>query len=371
MIRGEMFDTPFKRTMLFVIAATLVLACMPAPASAQLQIQNEDMTIKFGFQGQFWGDWTQGSEVGNQGYAQNLYMRRGRFMVGGDLGNNISFFFQTDDPNLGKTPKALGTGFLVQDAWVQWKVNNMFMVQGGEMLVPYSRQALQSTVSYYSIDVSPVSTVNNTATGSSALRDLGFGARGYFLHDHLQYRTGVFQGERDSNSRNALRTAGYLQYDFLSPEKEYSYAGTALGTRKILAVDIGGDKQSSYRGYSANIANDTPVRGGDELGLNLQYLHFDGREKFLTIPNQNNFVGEAAYYVHKAKIQPFSRFETQRFVAAVQSTKSINRMGGGLNYYIKGQHLKYTLQYLRALPQNGSPLKPSNEFSMQMQFFYF
>jgi len=329
------------------------------------------MTVKFGFEGQFWADWTQGATPGGQGYSQNLYMRRGRFMMGGDLGQNVSFFFETDDPNLGKTPKQLNTGFLIQDAFVQWKVNGALQIQGGEMLVPYSRQALQSTVSYYSADISSVSTVNNASTASSALRDIGFGARGFFLGDKLQYRAGVFQGERDSNGRNALRTAGYLQYDFFSAEREYAYAGTALGKKKILAVDVGGDKQSAYRSYSANVASDTPVKGGDEIGLNLQYLHFDGRNKFLTIPDQNNLLAETAYYFHKAKVQPFARFETQVFVASAESTKDIKRCGGGVNYYIHGQNLKWTGQYLRALPGAGSPLKASNEFTIQLQFFYF
>jgi hypothetical protein len=43
----------------------------------------------------------------------------------------------------------------------------------------------------------------------------------------------------------------------------------------------------------------------------------------------------------------------------------------GANYYIHGQNLKWTGQYLRALPQNGSPLKPANEFTVQLQFMYF
>src|SRR5262249_22553016 len=101
------------------------------------------------------------------------------------------------------------------------------------------------------------------------------------------------------------------------------------------------------------------------------YLHFDGREKFIAIPDQNNFLAEGAYYVQKAKIQPFGKFETQRFVAEANKTKSINRVGAGLNYFVRGQNLKWTLQYLRALPQNGSPIRPSNELTMQLQLFYF
>jgi hypothetical protein len=369
-----MSNSLFQRTLLSVMTCGLMLALVPAPASAQLQIKNEDVTIKFGIQGQFWADWTQdatAASAGSQGYQQNFYLRRARLMMGGNIGDNITFFFQTDDPKLGITPKNLASGFVLQDAWMGYQVNKYLQISGGEMLIPFSRQGLQSTLSFYSVDISAVSTVNNTALQQSALRDMGFQGRGYFFNDKLQYRGGLFEGERDSNGRNSLRETLYMQYDFFDAEKEYAYAGTALGKRKILAIDAGADKQSSYRAYSANIANDTPVFGGDEVGFNLQYLHFDGREKFTAVPDQNNFLAEAAYLVHKTKLQPFARWETQRFVAAVNNTKDINRVGGGVNYYIRGQNLKWTFQCLRALPQNGSTIRPSNEFTVQMQAFYF
>jgi hypothetical protein len=381
-----MFHTLFQRTLLSVMAGVLLLALVPAPASAQLQIKSEDITIKFGFQGQFWADWTQdatAASAGNQGYAQNYYLLRDRLMFGGTIGSNITFFFQTDDPKLGLSPSstaatktlttgnATSPGFLIQDAWAEYKVNDALQLAGGEMLVPVSRQALQSTLSYYTVNISSVSTVANTALVESALRDVGFQARGYFFHDHLQYRGGIFDGERDPNGRNAPRPALYLQYDFFSPEKEYAYAGTALGKRKILAIDIGGDKQGSYRSENANLASDTPINGGDEIGVNFNFFHVDGRQKFPSVADQNNYLLEGAYYFHKAKLQPFAKFETQDFVAAVNGIKDINRIGTGANYYIHGQNLKWTFQYTRALPQNGSTIRPSNELTMQLQVFYF
>jgi hypothetical protein len=80
---------------------------------------------------------------------------------------------------------------------------------------------------------------------------------------------------------------------------------------------------------------------------------------------------EGAYYIHQAKAQPFVKFDNQNFVAAANATKDIHRIGTGVNYYIRGQNLKWTLQYNRLLPQNGSTLKASNEVTMQLQLFYF
>jgi hypothetical protein len=342
------------------------LACIPA--FAQIEIKNEDVDLKLGVQGQFWGDWLQNPETG--GYAQNLYLRRGRLMFGGDISDDISFFFQTDDPNLGKTPKTLNTGFVIQDAFLEWKVNNAFRVDGGLMLVPFARQALQATTSFYQIDISNISTVNNSSTASSALRDMGFQARGFLLDDHLLYRMGMFDGERDSNARNSLRTAGYVQYDFFSTETGYSFVGTALGLKKILAVDGGFDKQGRYRSWSGNVASDTPVRHGDEVGVNFQYIHYDGENMFLTIPDQNDLLLELAYYIHRVKFQPFAAVSSQNFVAADSESKDLERYGSGVNYYIRGQHLKWTLQYNRIVPRNTAT-RPGNEMTMQLQLFYF
>jgi hypothetical protein len=181
-----------RRTLFGAIAVAAWVAFAATPALAQIAIKTEDATFKFGFAGQLWADWTQDSTTGAQGYQQNLYIRRARLMVSGDIGHDISFFFETDSPNLGKTPKTPGAGIIVQDAFLEWKPMKILQIDGGFFLVPQSRNALQSPLSYYTIDISPLTTVNNAATQSAGLRDLGFQARGFFLGDHLQYRLGGF-----------------------------------------------------------------------------------------------------------------------------------------------------------------------------------
>jgi hypothetical protein len=351
--------------------SALFLTLVFAPISrAQIGISaGEDVNINFGLLAQAWGDWSQtAGPTGLEGYAQNLYLRRIRFMVGGQVAKNVTFYFDTDQPNLGKTPKALNSGFLVQDAFVEWKAFDAFRLDGGLMFVPFSHNGLQSPASFYTLDISPLATVSNTSTESSALRDGGFQARGFFLDNHLLYRTGIFQGERDSNARDSLRGAGYVQYDFFAPETSYVFTGTALGKQKILAVDGGFDKQGSYQGRSGNVAAAIPVLGGDEAGGQFQYFHYDGGEKFTTVLKQNDYLVEAAYYSHRIRLQPFSKFEQQNFVGAAAQAKDIYRWGGGLNYYVHSQNLKFTAQYLRAQQRS---LLPTNEFTMQFQVFYF
>ena len=355
--------------LIFGIGSVLMLTTLSLPCSAQIVVKNDDVSLRFGFQGQLWADWTQDSS-GAQNYQQNFYLRRARIIVGGDIGKDISFFAETDDPKLGITPKNLATGFVLQDAFLEWKPTKVFQIDGGLFIIPFSRNGLQSTLSYMTLDVSPMSTVTNTVTQSSALRDVGFQFKGFFANERLHYRLGAFDGERDANAHNSLRTSGYLQYDFFDREKGYLFTGTGLGKMKILAVDAGFDKQSSYRGYSANTAAAIPVNQGDEVAGQFQYFHYDGRIKFSTIPDQNDYLLEGAYYVHQAKVQPFLKYESQTFVTAANAPKDINRFGLGANYYIRGQNLKWTCMYLRAMPQNTTAIKPTNEFTVQLQLMY-
>jgi hypothetical protein len=77
---------------------------------------------------------------------------------------------------------------------------------------------------------------------------MGVQLKGFFARDRLHYRIGAFDGQRDANGHNSLRTTGYLQYDFFDRERGYLFSGTGLGKMKILAVDAGFDRQGSYRG---------------------------------------------------------------------------------------------------------------------------
>ncbi len=356
----------------FAIAALAILpAVTQGIAEAQLSIGNEEgQNIRFGIQAQLWADWQQNeASTGGLAYQQNLYLRRIRLIAGGQISDDLTFFFQTDQPNLGKTPKALNSGFLVQDAFVEYKAANAFRLDGGLMLVPLSRNTLQSTLSYYTLDISPIATVNNTSTQSSGLRDLGFGARGLLDDDRLQYRLGVYSGERDGSGGNSLRTAGYLQYDFFDRETGYTFVGTALGKQKILAVDGGFDTQGSYRAWSGNVAAALPIHQGDEIGGQLQFIHYDGKSMFTAIPDQNDFLAESAVYLRAVRVQPFVKFEAENFVATAAMSKDYNKWGGGANYYLHAQNLKFTAQIQRVFPRSSG--SPTNEFTVQLQAYYF
>jgi len=353
-----------------VIAAVLLVA-VPADAQVIMKV-NDNVFFRFGIQLQSWADLQQ--DAATKGYVQNLFIRRGRLLITGQVAPNVTFFFQTDNPNVGKVPKALGSGFLLQDFWAEWKFNDAFALSGGEFLVPLSRMALTSTTSFITLDISPTATVFSGPTQSNGLRDTGFQAKGYLVDGRLEYRAALLQGIRDvvvgqPTGRNALRHAAYLQYDFFEKERGYVYPGSTLGKRKIVAVSGGYDGQKKYKAYSGNVYASIPMGTNGFVGQ-IQRSHYDGGKYITALPRQNNDVIELGYFLSALKIEPFFKVEDQKFKPSPTPSKDQNRVGAGLNYYVSGQNLKFTGQILRVKPKNNA-INSTNEITVQMQMWYY
>ena len=359
------------------VAAAAVLVGMMAPGAVQAQAiikVNDDVNVKFGLLLQGWADWNQ--DTLSSGYAENLFLRRARFIMGGQVAKNVTFFFETDNPNLGKVPKALGTGFIVQDAYLEWKIADAFALDGGLILIPMSRNGLQSAASQLSIDYGTFTFLNSAPTQSSVGRDTGFQAKGYLVDKHLEYRIGAFQGFRnpavaglDGGSRNSFRSAGRLQYNFLDTEVGPFYTGTYLGKKKILSIGAGYDTQSYYNAYSGDLFFDLPVGTAGGVTGQFDWVHWDGEKTFTALAQQSDWFGELGFFLAGAKTQPYVKYEKQSF-ALSDSTKGQKRFQVGFNYYVSGQNLKVTGAFTKIMPNNPAT-SSTNEFTVQLQLFYF
>jgi hypothetical protein len=353
---------------ILVAALTLAAVFLPAAAHAQAIVKvNDTVFFRIGLQLQAWADWNQ--DPVTSGYAQNLYLRRARFQLSGQMAPGVTFFFQTDNPNLGKAPKALGAGFILQDAWLEWKLNDAFALGGGLFLIPLSRNGLQSTNSFMTFDISPTSTVFSGPTTSSNLRDTGFYLKGYLIDGgRLEYRAAATQGIRLTGARNAFRTSGWLQYNFAELERGYVYVGTNLGKKKIVNISGGYDTQNTYKAYSGDFFANLPVGAGNELAGQAQWVHYDGGTFLPAIPRQNDYLGELAFYIAAAKFQPFVAYEDRKHTDTFNKSKNIKWYTAGANYYISGQNMKLSGRWYRIEPNNG--VKKTNEFTIQIQAFY-
>lgn len=379
---------------LFRLAAIVVLALgvFPALAHAQVVVKvNDTVNFRLGFQLQTWADWTQ--DPVSEGYQQSFFIRRVRFILGGQVAKDVSFFFQTDNANMGKTvapatTKALNAGFVTQDAFIEWKVfgNDQFILDAGKMLMPITRNSLQQTSSHLSWDGGTFTFLQSGPTQSDAGRDLGFQIKSYLAKDHLEFRGGVFDGFRapanagGAGSRNSLRAAGRLVYNFFDTEKGYVPVGTNRGTRKILSIGGGFDTQSDYHAYGGDFMIDWPFgpgdakTGRDAVTAHVDYIHFDGGKFFPSLPEQDEIFTDLGYYRNSLKIQPFVRFEWDGFKDDINRGRNQRRYAGGFNYYVSGQNMKITAAYERIVPNTAAATaktKNTNHFLVQLQIIYF
>jgi len=338
-----------------------------APAGAQIVVKaNDDVNLKLGILGQFQADTI--DNPGTEPNTNNLFVRRLRLLFAGQVAKGVSFFVETDAPNLGKTlagGKNIQPSVILQDAYAEFRAADAFMLDAGLMFIPFSRNSLQSANTLLPIDYG-TNTFNQSApTQSSTGRDTGFQARGYFVGNHLEYRIGAFQGIRDAGSDNAFRYAGRVQYNVLETETGFFYTGTYLGKKKILAVGAAFDGQKGFHAYDADAFFDYPA-GPGAITAQFDYNHFDGGDTLTTLLKQNDVLVEAGYLIRALKVTPVLQLSHRDLTD--RSLGDENRTAVGANYWWSGHNASVKALYTRIAPRG---LDKQNEFTVQLQMFYF
>jgi hypothetical protein len=358
-----------RRGVFQAIGTVATFICLSETAAAQAVIKvSDDINIKFGMLVQAQADWTQDSASGD--YQQNLFVRRVRFLVGGQVAPKVTFFFETDNPNLGKTvsgTKTIGTGFTVQDAYLEWKASNAFALDAGLIFIPLCRNCFQSAATLLPIDYGAYSFLHGGPTKSVVGRDTGFMAKGYFAKNRFEYRVGAFQGMRDALSRNSFRSSGHVQYAFFDTETSYFTTGTYLGKKKVLTIGAGYDVQADYKAFAADAYFDRPLGSAGALTLQGDLIHYDGGHTFADLPKQNDYLLEGGYLFTKSKLMPWVKVEGQKF-GSPNGGRSQDRFQGGLSYFHQGHNVNVKAGYGRINPKTG---RSTNLFTVQFQVFYF
>ncbi len=367
-----------------LVALAVLVALLPGLASAQAIVKvNDNVNFRLGILLQGWADWSgQSDAAGNTaGFQQNLFLRRARFFLGGQVAKDVTFFFMTDNPNLGKSTqtvaggaggKAPGTGFIVQDAFLSWKIANEFSLQGGLILIPLCRNCNSSAVSLITMDYGTWHFQESAATQSSVGRDTGFQALGYLASDHLEYRAGVYSGFRAPGVKNSFRFTGRLMYNVFDVEKLQFYPGTYFGKKKILAFGASYDTQSDYQAYAGDVFFDYPV-GANGITAQADYIHYDGGVTFPTAAlfKQDDLYAEAGFFITAAKVMPFIRYEQQKYSDDVNKGLNRTKYQGGFGWYPFGSNFNIKAGFTRTDAPDNSKVASTNQYTIQFQVFYY
>jgi hypothetical protein len=323
------------------------------------------VSFKLGVLGDFQAD-----TVHVPGAAQptNLFVRRVRLLFGGQVAKNVTFFVEAGTPNLGKTladGKNIQPAVIIQDAYGEFGVSDRLAVDAGLLVVPFSRNSIQSPSRLMSIDFGPYTFSQSAPIQSTAGRDTGFQAKGYLVARHLEYRIGVFQGLQAPTADNGFRYAGRVQYNAWDRETSFFYPGTYLGTKKVLAVGTAFDRQKDYQAYASDVFVDYPLGRGAMTGQ-FDYSRFDGGSMLRTLSKQNDVLLELGYMIGSAKLMPVLQVARRDLVDTSRGDE--NRISVGANYWWAGHNANIKAAYTRIDPAG---LTIQHEFTIQLQLFSF
>ena len=349
-------------------AIFITLSLTASPAAAQVLITvNENVNFRLGALAQFQGEWLE--DPVEDDTQQNLFLRRVRLLFGGKVAKNLTFFIETDAPNLGKTTasgKNISPQLVVQDAYGELALHKDLAVDFGLMFIPFSRNSIQSAATLLPIDYGSFTFTTSAATQSTVGRDTGLQAKGYGFGDRLEYRVGAFQGARDARSHRSFRYAGRAQFQLLDLEpRGFFYTGTYLGARRVLAVGAAFDLQAEYEAFDADAFLDYPL-GPGAVTAQVAYQHIDGDTTFQTLPKQNVVMFEVGYLLGQLRLTPVFQF-TRR---AVDDTTAGDetRWSAGLNYWLTGHNANIKAAYGRIEPRGA---RDQSQFIVQLQLFYY
>src|SRR5690349_21144343 len=145
-----------KSTWKALIASALFLA--PAASYAtKVPIPIEGATLNVSVQVQTEAMLTENGNPAGDSWATDIFVRRTRLLVNGDISQNFSYLLQIDNANFGKFGNFTGRA-IIQDAWIGWAPTGItggtvFYIDAGLLLIPISHHLLESTTNFITADV--------------------------------------------------------------------------------------------------------------------------------------------------------------------------------------------------------------------------
>src|SRR5256885_2677494 len=178
-----------------LLATSLLLA--PAAFATKVPIPIEGATLNVSVQVQTQAFVTESGAPNGNDLAYDIFVRRTRLLVNGDISQNFSYLFQIDNANFGKFGNFTGRA-IVQDAWIGWAPTgitggNVIYIDAGLLLIPISHHLLESTTNFITADVH-TDEFRFPGNQFQGLRETGVQLRGWWLDQKIGFRGGVYEG---------------------------------------------------------------------------------------------------------------------------------------------------------------------------------
>ncbi|OGW32656.1 MAG: hypothetical protein A2X58_06875 [Nitrospirae bacterium GWC2_56_14] len=376
-----------KTALTLVSGFILLLLVIPRPGTAETKepcLPPEGATIKLSetsfmrlnYQMQLYAEWRDtGSGVDGTKPTTDFSFRRSRLSITGQASGVVGYSVKIEQAG----PRRIGpvdvagepaSDFGVLESYVTADLDESFRLVLGRSKIPFTREVLEGCFSALTLDRSLF-----ISTPMARTRDMGIVAWGSLAHDKLQYFAAMQEGRETANApESSPRYTGRVHLALLDPEDAFGYGGTYLGNKMVFTVGAGAQYEpgavysdvtnktgeKNYSAWTADVFMEYPVGVSGSATLSGAYLKtsFDKAyqgsdpdpESIGVEGDKKGWYAKAGYLVidkiGPGQIQPFLRYEQWDF-ASLNGVyaQQITWTAGGLNYLIKGQNLKLTLQY--------------------------
>jgi hypothetical protein len=358
-------------------------------------------SIPFGDQGyitvnyalQMWlqqQDFTSANDAGDQ---TDFFLRRNRLTFTGQYNDYVGFYAQLEagsDSKDGNDDREV----FYRDAYVTLDHSDAFRVIAGRFKNTFSRENLEACLEPLTLDRSDVSF---TPFGGS--RDTGVALWGNLVDGALQYRLMASDGrEGDAVVKDSPRLTARLHWSPLDPEYDYGYRGTYLGTQKVFTIGVAYDTQADvayadfplrqgaqdYEATTADIYFEYPTSAGTFTASAAMFDYSVGNavngapDPGLPLSTElDAYYAKVGYLlpnkVGSGRLQFFARYDEAEYNLDSKLLDN-TRVGGGFNYYLDGQRLKFTGEYMTVdfdtdHPTNVS-LRDYEQFTLGFQMIF-
>ncbi len=363
-LRGDKMRHRLSVLALVFTAVALLWICVGSEtAYAKTVAEWDSGFLNIDYQVQARAAWRdQGTDPSQDQTSRDLYLRRNRLSFLGAATETIGYAIQFEyngGRRIGDLSVSEQNGeydSLILDYYLTWDPSDSLKFRVGKTKHVLTREVNEGCFDPLSIDRSNF--ILGPFSGSrpeKTTRDYGLVAWGNFVENKLQYRLAVMQGnDFGSNKPDDIgyRYTGRVHLTLLDPEAGLGYKGTYLGKKNVLTLGAGYEVQPNavfasgttgpaedYKGLTYDIFYEKPTDMGTFTVSGAYYEMDFNRASGPGAEDRNGSYWKAGYMVGKTQI--FGRFEDWAFV----SGQSLKLQVAGVNYYIKGQDLRLTLEY--------------------------
>lgn len=307
----------------------------------------------------------------------NFYLPRNRVSVLGMANETYGYAFQLEyagGRKIGDTSvstQASDYQILPVDLYLSADYGDAFKVRVGKTKHILTREVSEGCFDPLNVDRSrfvsgPFSDFNHVSQNKTT-RDNGVTALGNLFTNMFQYRLGIMEGNNYSDAIKpdsvGYRYTGRVHVSLFEPEAGWGYKGSYLGKKKVLTLGAGYEMEpdavyadsaltgaKDYTAFTYDMFLEYPTESGT-FTLSSAFLKqdFDGAGSNDALGatdfagEKNGFYWKAAYML--GKFQVFGRMEKWAFASLGGVLgQEINWTAEGINYYIKGQDLRLTLE---------------------------